>query len=366
MSRVILKYRNIAHGSMKSIYLEYNPAIHDIKGKAVRYECLNLEIYTNPETLQQEEQNKTIKEVAETIRCERYLQLVRHDYSFLAKARLDEDFLEYFRLNGDCHGAKYQSSRLHFDRVCKGQCKFRDISVSLCERFRLYLLRAKGLQHTKNKLSKNSASAYFNAFLSIVHFAYRDNILSEDYTTCVEKIKWNHDTPKEYLSSAEIKQLASTPYDDNPDVYRAGMFSIYTGLRRSDILALRWENIHHERGRKAFVRFRIKKTGTLIQLPLSLPAIRVLGEPKSEGKIFPMITESILVTHVSRWVSKAKIRKHITFHCFRHTFTMQLLDKGVDIYTIAALLGHRQVSSTQNYAKMSSKKMIEAIVKMEK
>lgn len=53
------------------------------------------------------------------------------------------------------------------------------------------------------------------------------------------------------------------------------------------------------------------------------------------------------------------------FHFTRHTFAMQLLDKGVDIYTIAALLGHRQVSSTQNYAKMSSKKMIEAIVKME-
>ena len=66
------------------------------------------------------EQNKTIKEVAETIRCEKYLQLVRHDYSFLAKARLDEDFLEYFRLNGDCHGAKYQSSRLHFERFLKG------------------------------------------------------------------------------------------------------------------------------------------------------------------------------------------------------------------------------------------------------
>ena len=92
MSRVILKYRNIAHGSMKSIYLEYNPAIHDIKGKAVRYECLNLEIYTNPETLQQEEQNKTIKEVAETIRCERYLQLVRHDYSFWQRPDLTRTF----------------------------------------------------------------------------------------------------------------------------------------------------------------------------------------------------------------------------------------------------------------------------------
>ena len=163
------------------------------------------------------------------------------------------------------YSAISSSTSVSESRFCVGQCKFRDINTSLCERFRLYLLRAKGLQHTKKKLSKNSASAYFNAFLSIVHFAYRDNILSEDYTTCIEKIKWNHDIPKEYLSSAEIKQLASTPYDDNPDVYRAGMFSIYTGLRRSDILALRWENIHHDHGRKAYIRFRLKKTRTLIQ-----------------------------------------------------------------------------------------------------
>lgn len=50
---------------------------------------------------------------------------------------------------------------------------------------------------------------------------------------------------------------------------------------------------------------------------------------------------------------KAKITKHITFHCFRHTFAMQLLETGADIYTIATLLGHKSVSSTQVYARMS-------------
>ena len=78
-----------------------------------------------------------------------------------------------------------------------------------------------------------------------------------------------------------------------------------------------------------------------------------------------LVSRQKFTTHIPRWVSKARIRKHITFLCFRHTFAMQLLDKGVDIYTIAALLGHKQVSSTQNYAKISSKKMIEAIIKME-
>ena len=52
------------------------------------------------------------------------------------------------------------------------------------------------------------------------------------------------------------------------------------------------------------------------------------------------------------------------FHTSRHSFAMQLLDKGVDIYTITALLGHRQVSSTQNYAKITPKKVLEAIMKI--
>ena len=71
MSRVTLKNRNIAQGKMKSIYLEFNPAIHDIKGNSVRYECLNLEIYTNPENSQQFKHNRAVEEIAETIRCER-------------------------------------------------------------------------------------------------------------------------------------------------------------------------------------------------------------------------------------------------------------------------------------------------------
>ncbi len=40
-------------------------------------------------------------------------------------------------------------------------------------------------------------------------------------------------------------------------------------------------------------------------------------------------------------MEKAKIDKHITFHCFRHSFAMVLLNKGMDIYTIAKLMGHR-------------------------
>jgi site-specific recombinase XerD len=79
-----------------------------------------------------------------------------------------------------------------------------------------------------------------------------------------------------------------------------------------------------------------------------------------------MITESILVTHVDRWISKAKIRKHITFHCFRHTFAMQLLDKGVDIPTIAFFLGHKFLGSSLTYLHCTKEHLEEVIAKLER
>ena len=85
---------------------------------------------------------------------------------------------------------------------------------------------------------------------------------------------------------------------------------------------------------------------------------------KKSGLVFDKITNAMLVCHLSKWVEKAKINKHITFHCFRHTFAMRLLDRGVDIYTIATLLGHKSVTNTQVYARMSQEKIRKAIQKL--
>ena len=54
----------------------------------------------------------------------------------------------------------------------------------------------------------------------------------------------------------------------------------------------------------------------------------------------------------------------LDFHCFRDTFAMRLLDNGVDIYTIATLLGHKQVSSTQIYVQLSPHKARKALMKL--
>ena len=362
MYRVTLRYKIKTDGKKKSIYLQFNPPIKDVRGKEIKYEFLNLDLYVNPANTAQKKYNQTVEEVAENIKCERYIQLVRRDFSFLAKDNLDGDFLEYFHENGDYHSQKYICARLHFEKFCEKKCSFRDLSVSLCEKYRAYILRDKHLTSSK-KISHNTASAYFNVFLKMVKLAYEDKIISHDYTEIIKPIVWNHDTLKEYLSNDEVNILRQTPYSPYPELPKACLFSIFTGLRRSDILALRWENIV-KRSHNTFIEIQCSKTGVLIQLPLSKPALDVLGKRKEEGIVFQSLTISILNLHVQKWLDSAGITKHITFHTARHTHATMLLTLGVDLYTVSKLLGHTNIQTTQIYAKLvdeSKKKAIDLI-----
>jgi site-specific recombinase XerD len=64
---------------------------------------------------------------------------------------------------------------------------------------------------------------------------------------------------------------------------------------------------------------------------------------------------------LKQWVLKAGITKHITFHCARHTFATMLLTYGTDIYTASKLLGHKEIRTTQIYAKIVDAKKEDAV-----
>lgn len=70
---------------------------------------------------------------------------------------------------------------------------------------------------------------------------------------------------------------------------------------------------------------------------------------------------------LKQWCQAAGISKHITFHCFRHTFATLQLDGGTDIFTVSKLLGHNNVKTTQIYTHITDKKKEEAknIIKLQ-
>lgn len=172
------------------------------------------------------------------------------------------------------------------------------------------------------------------------------------------------ETVREYLTIDEVKRLIDTPCDKDI-VKRAFLFSCNCGLRRGDIMSLRWKDITFDDGAWR-VCTRMKKTTNLVYIPLPKQAMRWLGsnprERDSEELVFAGLSAGLISDHLHTWVEKAGIKgKRVTFHVARHTFATMMLTLGADIYTVSKLLGHTKVETTQIYAKIINKKKDDAV-----
>ena len=94
-----------------------------------------------------------------------------------------------------------------------------------------------------------------------------------------------------------------------------------------------------------------------VYLDLAPQAAELLGERgKASDLVFDWIhSPSCTNSTLQDWCRRAGITKKITFHSGRHTFATMMLDLGTDIYTVSKLLGHKQLSTTQIYAKVMDK-----------
>ena len=226
-----------------------------------------------------------IDEIAEAIRCDRYMRMVKKDYSFLLKERLNGSFLDYFHNCCEYYGIKYICSYNHFKRFCNNKCSFKDLTISLCEKYSKFLIKETGCKR-KSKLKHNTAAAYLNAFLSVVGLAYKDGIIQNNIAVDVKRIHWNHDNKKEYLEENEIQQLENLDYSGNIMIKQAALLSIYTGLRRADIIYLEWKDINLRYKNKSSISLTIHKTKKAISLPLSTSATKLLRSIRKEGPVF--------------------------------------------------------------------------------
>jgi len=153
---------------------------------------------------------------------------------------------------------------------------------------------------------------------------------------------------------------------DIPQLKTAFLFSCLTGLRWSDINKMVWSEIQHSNEMGHYIRFRQKKTKGAETQPISEQAFGLLAEREEpEERVFKGLKYSAWHNQkLQLWVMRAGITKTITFHCARHTYATLQLTMGTDIYTVSKLLGHRELKTTQIYAKVIDKKKQEAANKI--
>ncbi|GAB4035260.1 tyrosine-type recombinase/integrase [Spirosoma gilvum] len=368
MIKVKLRRKPITDGRT-SLYLDYYPAIpHPDTGKPTRREFLGLYLFNRPRTQPDRDQNADTVALAETIRAHRQIEVQTGAYGFLSKKIQSTCFVAYCeQLAATRTGSTKDGwdSALHYLRdFTGGTLKISDLTIKKCRDFRTYMMQTKS-QRNDERLAVNSAASYFNKFKAALKQAYKDGLISTDLDAKLEGIRLA-ETRREYLTLAELQALAATDFPALPVLKQAALFSALTGLRYSDIEALTWGQIRHDPLSGYTIAFRQEKTEGVEYMPVSEQAVSLLGQRLGDNQ--PILPGLMYSAHwnnkLKQWVKDAGITKPITFHSFRHAYATIQLTLGTDIYTVSKMLGHRELKTTQIYAKVVDQAKREAADKI--
>lgn len=354
MTNVSLRQRKLANGKI-SLYLDYypplfNPSTHE----TCRHEYLKMYLIEDPKNPTEVNYNKQLLDVAEAVRCQRVIEIAKNEYKIFDDSKLQMDFLEYFYNLAKKKHTKWMGSYLYFKKYRNNHCTFGDLTVEVCEGFRTYLLEEATNWRRGTKITQNTASSYFCMFCCCLKQAYKERMMKDNVLEYLECIP-TKPTKKPFLTLEEVKMLKNTPCECDV-LYRAAMFSILTGFRISDITSLRWEDIGTAPDGGPCIRKKIQKTDRYATIYVSKEAISYCGEHYKTGPVFYGLKREMIYKPLHRWAAKAGIQKHVTFHCFRHTFATLQLASGTDIYTVSRQLAHQNVQTTQIYVDLVDEK----------
>lgn len=361
MSKVTLRTKALK-GNRIRLYLDFYPAIpHPDTGKPTRREFLKLFLYKPASKETERTHNKETKKIAEAIRAKRQLQVQAEEYDFLSRYSSDTDFLEWLKKKvqeREASGINYQSWRstyLYLFRFAEGQLLLKKVDELFCEQFRAYFLRTHCL-NSKRPLSNNSAASYFDVFKEAIRDAHKEGLLKKNPAEYVRSIPYRQ-TEREFLTLEELQIIARTKCDD-PVLKKAALFSAFTGLRLGDLKNLHWRQVRDDQENGHYIRKQINKSQRFETLYISEQARSLLGQAKAEDQlVFPNLPpRTTMARLLDQWFERAGITRHIRFHAFRHTYATLQITFGTDIYTLKEMLGHKNVQTTQVYARIIDEK----------
>ena len=155
-----------------------------------------------------------------------------------------------------------------------------------------------------------------------------------------------------------MQLLISTHYEhENTNIRRAFIFCLYCGLRFCDVKDLTFANVDYSNKLLKFEQNKTKghSSSSGVVIPLNEGLLRLIGEPASdqskESLIFPLPSYEMCLKALKRWVKRAGIKKHISWHCARHSFAVNILNNGANIKTVSSLLGHSGLKHTEKYTR---------------
>lgn len=320
--------------------------------------------------------DREVMHFAEEVRREKELELLGGIRGIKVQTALDDfSLVEYLEAYQDkTKNGQVKSLLYNINKFSKEEDVFiSEVTPEWLEDFKNFLI---------SRISVNGAISYLISFKSRLNDLIKEGKIKQSpfkYFT----IPVQQETEITTLDESQVRQLVSTPFPSHPQVRLAFLFSCFTGLRISDVRALRWHEVQERISSNGTTYLQTtikpikteKTTDKILSVPLSVPAMKVLeeikglskNEPKPNDRVFDNLpSERYAQDMLKLWVARAGLKINVHFHVGRHTFATLCLTNGIHLYTVSKLLGHGSVRTTEIYAKIVDEKKRMEIKKLPK
>lgn len=257
---------------------------------------------------------------------------------------------------------KYNTAKNHFQSFLQKKYQLNDVSIKavdyqMIQQYSIYLKTEKGC-------SFNTATKFLQNLKTITSISIRSGWLVKDPFNGISLTLKEVDRP--YLTFEELERLIefNSVFDRLNRVRDFFVFSCYTGLAYIDVKKLKKAEIEGNDEMGFWIRTRRQKTGgraniPLLDIPMSI--IRNYCQLEfldADDSILPILSNQKMNAYLKELADLCNIQKQLSYHVARHTFaTTVTMMNGVPIETVSKMLGHKNIHSTQHYARIVDKKV---------
>ena len=214
--------------------------------------------------------------------------------------------------------------------------------------------------------ANNTAVKYLKNFNKIIKLCLANDWLDKNpFANYKSKVK---EVERVYLTEEEIQSIIEKDFKTERlslvrDIF---LFSCFTGLAYIDVKNLTKSHISYGIDGEKWIFTHRQKTESASKIPI-LPVTQMIidkyeNHPQSnnEDKLLPILSNQKMNAYLKEIASVCEIEKELTFHIARHTFaTTVTLTNGVPIESVSKMLGHKNLRTTQHYAKVLDRKVSE-------
>ena len=212
--------------------------------------------------------------------------------------------------------------------------------------------------------ANNTAVKYLKNFNKIIKLCLANDWLDKNpFANYKSKVK---EVERVYLTEAEIQSIIEKDFKTERlslvrDIF---LFSCFTGLAYIDVKNLTKSHVSYGIDGEKWIFTHRQKTESASKIPI-LPVTQMIidkyeNHPQciNEDKLLPILSNQKMNAYLKEIAGVCEIEKELTFHIARHTFaTTVTLTNGVPIESVSKMLGHKNLRTTQHYAKVLDRKV---------